>query len=171
MKPRLFVSLILFSIASTNAYAKDDLWKSNTGINPRGLSYASMYVSKHEFGMGFSCNENDKNTGMLHVQFSGTSLPRLYAADGEKAKLRLIFDLGNGDAHVVPWNSYFVSDSPDGSGAWLGEIRAGRSMLNALSAARKLLIKNSEGELVYQFGTKRTSVGVKAIRAECGLGQ
>lgn len=172
MKPFLYTAFgILTAFASTTAFAQDSGWMTNRGLDPRGNPYARMFVKKNELGMEFNCYKKKNKSSFLRAKFSAISLPRLYAVDGEEAKLRFIFKLKDGVTHIVPWEAYFVSDVPDGSGAWLGKFSSRKSDLDALSAARKLIIINKDGERVYDFDTKRTAIGVKAIREECGLGR
>lgn len=172
MKPFINATFGIFTVfAGTTAFAQDNAWMTNRGLDPRGNPYARMFVKKNELGMEFNCNKLKNKSSFLRAKFSAISLPRLYAVDGEEAKLRLVFKLKDGVTHIVPWDAYFVSDVPDGSGAWLGKFSSRKSDLNALSAARKIIIINKDGERVYDFDTRRTAIGVKAIREECGLGK
>lgn len=160
---------IFTTFASTTTFAQENGWMTNRGLDPRGNPYARMFVKKNEFGMEFNCSKIKKKPSFLRAKFSAISLPRLYAVDGKEVKLRFVFKLKDGVTHIVPWDAYFVSDAPDGSGAWLGKFSSRKSDLNALSAAHKLILINKDGERVYEFNTKRTAIGVKAIKEECGL--
>jgi hypothetical protein len=144
-------------------------WQTGKSKTYQGLDATSMWVSKHEFGLDFYCDESNGQDQRLSVKFLGPVLPRLYGEDGDTAKLSLLFTLRGGVLHREAWPAYYFDGGP-GDQAWLGSIHAGTAELNALSRALKLEILNQDGESVYSFPTKGTSVGVTKIHRVCRLG-
>jgi hypothetical protein len=166
MKHSLWKLLIVatLTVCASGTHAQE--WKSSKGKNYQDLDTASMWVSKHEFGLEFSCDANDGPKRQLKAKFLGPALPRLYGEDGDTAKLSFLFTLRGGVLIREAWEPYYF-DGGLGDQAWLGPVRFGETELNALARAQKLDILNQDGELVYEFGTKGTSAAIAKLRQAC----
>jgi hypothetical protein len=160
-KTLAFVSL---TICASGVNAQE--WESSKGKNHQNLDTASMWISKHEFGLEFHCDANDGPSKKLNAKFLGPALPRLYGEDGDTAKLSFLFTLRGGVLIREAWEPYYFDGGPGGQ-AWLGSVHFGETELNALARAQKLEILNQDGELVYEFGTKGTSAAVTKLRQVC----
>lgn len=168
MKRLLAKTLIVASLTVCSGAAQSEEWTAFEGTKPQGLDTASMWVSKHEFGLEFSCDAKDGPKQQLNAKFLGPALPRLYGEDGDTAELSFLFTDRHGARLRIPWEPYYF-DGGLGDQAWLGPVRFDQSALDALARAVELEIQNEDRERVYAFGTKGTFAAAAIVRRVCGF--
>ncbi len=158
--------LIVASLIVCSGAAQSEEWKSFEGKNPRGLDTASMWVSKHEFVLEFSCDAKDGPKQQLNAKFLGPALPRLYGEDGDTANLSFLLTDRHGARLRILWDPYYF-DGGLGDQAWLGPVRFDQTALDALARAVELEIQNEERNRVYAFGTTGTFSAAAIVRHAC----